>query len=196
MLKSLFRKFLAGTAGLPGAIDTDFLEQTADALTAPSALMQLASPEAKTVARYMQPLNVAEGTVFIKEGDEHNTGFMVLILSGEVTVESIVVGRAGLSTLTVLGPGSMHGDLGLIDGLPRSVSCTASTDLRCAILTREGLAQLLDAHPKVCAKLMMAVAMRIGERLRDNTEKLRKYVALTRVMQQEIDHLQPHAHIY
>lgn len=196
MLKNLFLKLLAGTSNVPRDLDPDFVDQTAGVLAAPSALMQLRASEAKTVARYMQPLNVAEGTVFIKEGDEHNTGFMVLILEGEVTVESIVVGRGGLSTFTVLGPGSMHGDLGLIDGLPRSVSCTASTDLRCAVLTREGLTRLLDAHPKVCAKLMMAVAMRIGERLRDNTEKLRKYVALTRVMQQEIDHLQPHAHVY
>ncbi len=116
---------------------------------------------------------------------------MVLVLDGEVTVESIVVSRVSPITVTVLGPGSMHGDVGLIDGLPRSASCTASTDLRCAVLTRAGMTQLLDDRPKICAKLMRAIAMRTGERLRDNTEKLKKYVQLTKAMQQEIDHLLP-----
>jgi hypothetical protein len=31
--------------------------------------------------------------------------------------------------------------------------------------------------------------MRTGERLRDNTQKLKKYAQLTKAMQQEIDHL-------
>jgi hypothetical protein len=39
---------------------------------------------------------------------------------------------------------------------------------------------------------MMAIAMRIGDRLRDNTEKLKKFVQLTRTMQQEINHIRPH----
>lgn len=195
MLKTLVRKFLpdaqadtGSPAGQDRGGDPVFMAQAAEWLTAPSALMQLSPQEAHTVARYMFPLKVAEGTVFIREGDGHNTGFLVLVLDGEVTVESIVVSRVAPTTVTVLGPGSMHGDLGLIDGLPRSASCTASTDLACAILTREGLDQILSEHPKVCAKLMMAIAMRIGERLRDVTEKLQKYARLTHVMQQEIDH--------
>jgi CRP-like cAMP-binding protein len=108
-----------------------------------------------------------------------------------VVVESIVVSRVSPITVTVLGPGSMHGELSLIDGLPRSASCTASSDLSCAILTRVGMLQLLKDDPQIGAKLMMAIAMRTGARLRDNTEKLKKYAQLTRAMQQEIDHLLP-----
>ena len=137
------------------------------------------------------PVTMASIPMFIREGDEEDTGFMVLVLDGEVTVENIVVSRVSPITLTVLGPGSMHGELGLIDGLPRSASCTASSDLRCAILTREGMLQLLKDDPRIGAKLMMAISMRIGDRLRDNTEKLKKYVQLTKTMQQEIDRLMP-----
>ena len=92
-------------------------------------------------------------------------------------------------TVTVLGPGSLHGELGLLDGLPRSASCTAETDLCCAMLTRRGLLKLLKDDPKVGAKLMMAIAMRIGDRLRDNTRKLKTFASLTKAMQQEIDSL-------
>lgn len=163
----------------------------AEMLTAPSALMQLSLAEAGVVVRYMRPKLFEEGSVFIREGDTQNTGFMALVLDGEVTVESIVVSRISPITVTVLGAGSMHGELGLIDGLPRSASCTASSDLRCLILTREAMLQLLKDEPAMGAKLMMAIAMRIGERLRDNTEKLKKYVQLTKAMQQEIDRLLP-----
>lgn len=163
----------------------------AEMLTAPSALMQLSLAEAKVVVHYMRPQIIPEGTMFIREGDTEDTGFMVLILDGEVVVENIVVSRVSPITVTVLGPGSMHGELGLIDGRPRSASCTASTEIRCAILTREGMLQLLKDDPHIGAKLMMAIAMRIGERLRDNTEKLKKYVQLTKTMQQEIDRLMP-----
>jgi CRP/FNR family cyclic AMP-dependent transcriptional regulator len=184
---------LFGNNGLSPA-QTDAAQRAmtlaAEMLSAPSALMPLSAKEARVVVRYMRPLHVAQGEVFIQEG-EHDTGFMVLVLDGEVTVESIVVSRVSPVTVTVLGPGSMHGDLGLIDGLPRSASCTASTDLQCAVLTRESIVRLLDAHPRICAKLMLAISMRIGERLRDNTVKLKKYVQLTKMMQQEIDHLMP-----
>ena len=163
----------------------------AEMLTAPSALMQLSLNEAKVVVQYMRPQFIPEGTMFIREGDDQDTGFMLLVLDGEVTVENIMVSRVSPITVTVLGPGSMHGELGLIDGLPRSASCTASSDVRSAILTREGMLQLLKEDPHIGAKLMMAISMRIGDRLRDNTEKLKKYVQLTKTMQQEIDRLMP-----
>ena len=167
------------------------LLEAAELLTAPSALMELSLDEARVVVGYMHPERFSEGTVFIREGDDRDTGFMALVLSGDVVVESIVVSRISPITLTVLGPGSMHGEVSLMDGLPRSASCTASTDLICAILTRVGMLQLLKDDPQIGAKLMMAIAMRTGARLRDNTEKLKKYAQLTKAMQQEIDHLLP-----
>jgi CRP-like cAMP-binding protein len=200
MLMKFFRTLIPGR---DGAAIEDSLHLTSDAnaraamalaaqmLAAPSALLPLSPQEALVVVRFMRPLQIAQGTVFIREGDGRNTGFLVLVLDGEVTVESIVVSRVSPITVTVLGPGSMHGDMGLIDGLPRSASCTASTDLQCAVLSRDSVLQLLEKHPKICAKLMIAISVRIGERLRDNTEKLKKYVQLTKAMQEEIDHLMP-----
>ena len=85
----------------------------------------------------------------------------------------------------------IYRDVGLIDGLPRSASCTAGTDVVGAVLTRADLILLQQENPSVCAKLIMAIAMRIGARLRENTEKLKRYVQLTKAMQQEIDHLMP-----
>lgn len=163
----------------------------ADLLTAPTALMQLGKEDAKVVVSYMKPSKISEGTTFIKEGDKNDTGYMMLILEGEVTVENIVVSRVSPITVTVLGAGSLIGEMGLVDGEPRSASCTATTDIRCAVLTRHSLQELMDEQPAIGGKLMMAVSLRIAERMRDASDKLKLYAQLTQAMQQEIDKLMP-----
>jgi CRP-like cAMP-binding protein len=166
-------------------------DRAAELLTAPSALMQLELEEARTVVAYMQPHRISEGAMFIKEGDAQNTDFMLLVLDGEVTIETLVVSRTAPITVTVLGPGSLIGEMGLIDGSPRSASCIALTDLRCAMLTRAGLNRLLDDDPRTAAKLMMAISLRIAERMRDNQGKLKLYAQLTQAMNEEINELMP-----
>jgi CRP/FNR family cyclic AMP-dependent transcriptional regulator len=160
-------------------------------LTAPSALMQLTPDEARVVVSYMQPRRIPEGTTFIKEGDTKETDFMVLVLDGEVTIESIVVSRTEPITVTVLGPGNLIGEMGLLDGERRSASCTTISDMRCAILTRSAMQQLLEDDPSTAAKLMMAVSLRIAERMRESADKLKMYAQLTQAMQQEINQLMP-----
>jgi CRP-like cAMP-binding protein len=166
-------------------------DRAAELLTAPSALMQLELEEARTVVAYMQPRRISEGDMFIREGDAQNTDFMLLVLDGEVTIETLVVSRTSPITVTVLGPGSLIGEMGLIDGAPRSASCIAITDIRCAMLTRAGLNRLLDDDPRTAAKLMMAISLRIAERMRDNQGKLKLYAQLTQAMNEEINELMP-----
>ena len=166
-------------------------ELAAQLLIAPTALMQLTEDEAFTVVSYMIPRKIAMGTTFIKEGNKDDTGYMMLLLEGEVTVENIVVSRRTPVTVTVLGPGSLIGEMGLVDGQARLASCTASTDMRCAILSRAALEKLSEEEPDTAAKLVLAISLRISERLRDTSEKLKMYSQLVQAMQQEIDHLMP-----
>ena len=193
MFDKLFNKKSPEASGdrLRAIEGSTMADLAAELLAAPTALMQLTHDEARVVISYMQPRKIEEGTTFIKEGDTRNTGFMLLVLDGEVTVETIVVSRVEPITVTVLGEGSLLGEMGLLDGEPRSASCTASTEVRCAILTRDALEELMVDDPKVAAKFMMAVSLRIAERLRDSADKLKMYAQLTQAMQQEIDHMMP-----
>jgi CRP/FNR family cyclic AMP-dependent transcriptional regulator len=195
MVSRLFRKKAARgdlaqqrlhtIAGSPAA------QRAAEMLSAPSALLQLDHEEARTIVAYMQPRRIAEGTTFIREGDTDHTDFMLMVLDGEVTIETIVVSRTTPITVTVLGPGSLIGEMGLLDGAPRSASCTAISNLRCAILTRDALNQLLDDQPRTAAKLMMAISLRIAQRMRENQDKLKLYAQLTQAMNEEIHSLMP-----
>jgi CRP/FNR family cyclic AMP-dependent transcriptional regulator len=165
--------------------------RAAELLIAPTALMQLSPAEALAIVSYMTPRRIPMDTTFIHEGDKTETGYMLLLLEGEVTVENIVVSRHQPVTVSVLGPGSLIGEMGLIDGQARLASCTASTDVTCAILSRAALEKLSQDDPQTAAKLLLAVSMRIAERLRDTTEKVKRYSQLVQAMQQEIDHLMP-----
>jgi len=188
MLSTFFRKKSSFPASQPydDAEGSEAADLAAKMLMAPTALKQLTMAEARTVVRYMHPQMIAKGTVFIREGDGRDTGFLVLLLDGEVTVETLVVSRVEPIVITVLGPGSLIGELGLLDGMPRYANCVAATPLRCAILTREALDRLISENPGIAAKLLLAMSLRIGVRLREVTDKLKMYVQLTQAMEQEI----------
>lgn len=166
-------------------------ELAAQLLIAPTALMQLTYEEAFTVVSYMTPRKIPMGTTIIREGDKTDTGYMMLLLEGEVTVENIVVSRRAPVTVTVLGPGSLIGEMGMVDGRARLATCIASTDAHCAILSRAALEKLSEENPQTATKLMFAVSLRVSERLRETSEKLKTYTQLVQAMQQEIDHLMP-----
>lgn len=166
-------------------------DMAAELLIAPTALIPLSPREARLVVSYMKPQMIAQDTIFIREGDKRDTGFMLLLLEGEVTVENIVVSRDEPIIISVLGPGSLIGELGLLDGGPRYATCTASTPVHCTVLTREALQQLITDKPAIAAKLVLAMASRMAQRLRENTDKLKMYVQLTQAMQQELSARMP-----
>lgn len=160
-------------------------------LTMPSALAELSLEEALHVIAYTKRCRFEAGTTVIMQGEHEVTDFMFLVLSGDVTIESIVVSRAHPIVMSVLGPGNLIGEMGLLDGAPRAASCVASTDVVAAVLTRGALWRLIHDNPAIGAKLLIAVSQRLAARLRENGQKLLAYTQLARVMQEEIERLDP-----
>jgi CRP-like cAMP-binding protein len=164
-------------------------ERAAELLTAPSALMHLTLEEARVVVGYMSPQFIPNNTTFIREGDVADEGFMALLLEGEVVVETVTVSRTEPLTICVFEPGSLMGEVGLVDREPRSASCTTSADSLFAILGRDAFECLINDEPRIGSKLLLAISARLAERLRDNARKLRLYAKLAKAMQLEIDAL-------
>ena len=188
MLKSFFQKkgFTPESRLQDATEGSQAADLAAELLIVPTALMGLTLPEARLIVRHMQPQIISKGTVFIREGDTRDTGFMLLLLDGEVTVETKVASRPEPIIVALLGPGNLIGELGLISGQARYASCIAATPLRCAILTRHALHQLMENNPLVAAKLLLTVSCRIGANLREVSDKLKMHVQLTQAMEQEI----------
>ncbi len=142
--------------------------------------------EAKIAASYMRARQYPDGEVILKEGDKSNTHYMLWILDGEAVVEALATNLSGPITVTVLGPGTTLGELSLMDGGARSLTCTAAGNTRCAALTKRMLQNLALDHPEVATKLLSIVFIGISTRLRDLTEKLKRYVRLNQTMSDEL----------
>ena len=151
------------------------------------ALVELSAADAREVVSYMRPERIKAGEVVIREGESTRNDFMALVLDGEVTVENSVAAAHDSMVVSILGPGSLIGDMGNIDRGPRAATCTASTDLALAVLTREALTRLMDTHPSVAARLLLAMSKRIADHLRETNRKLMTFAQVSKALQQELD---------
>ena len=151
---------------IPGRTERTGAEHAAQLLASHEALLGLSLEDARTVIQYMQPRFYSAKTTFIREGDTGDGGFMALLVEGEVIVERITSDRNQPGTVKVLGPGSLIGEMALVDREPRSASCTADSDVWCAILTRDSVHTMMERDAGVAARLLLGMSAKIAERLR------------------------------
>lgn len=165
-------------------------ERAIDYLRTPGALLQLNLPEAALLAAQMHLLSFPAGTVLFREGDNDSpTHMLLLLLEGSVSVDTSGSGAVDTVAISVLGAGSIIGEMTLLDGAPRSASCTAIGPVLAAGLSRKGLEALLDEQPRVAAKLMVGLATRMADRLRALGEQIQFYARLAADKQREIERL-------
>ena len=158
-------------------------------LLTPTYLTDLSKSDARAVVAVMQFRQVKAGAVFIEEGEITYTDFMVLILEGSVSVESEAAAVDGGIVMSCIGPGSLIGEMGLLDGAPRSATCVATTDLQVAVLSRDALLGLIKDNPAVAARLILAISKRLSDRLREANQNIRMLGGVNISMQHELDAL-------
>jgi CRP/FNR family transcriptional regulator, cyclic AMP receptor protein len=150
---------------------------------------QLSVGEAGCIVELMRLVNYQAGASVFRAGEVTNTGFMLLVLEGDISVDTGNVGGGAKVDVSVLGPGTLIGELSLIDGAPRSANCTAVSAVTAAGLSVGGLQRLTEQHPKVAAKLAIFIAQNAADRLRGLSEQLQMYDQLTSSLLQEVAEL-------
>lgn len=168
-------------------LESSSKEKAAQLLATPTALANLSILDARVVVSFMLPQRLKQGIVFIRQGEAVHTDFMMLIIEGEVLVQNELTAGDGGTVMSVIGAGSMIGEMGLLDGEPRSATCSAITDLVVAILPREALLKMIKSKPAVAARLMLAISKRLSDRLREANRKIKILDGLSRALQQELD---------
>jgi CRP-like cAMP-binding protein len=146
--------------------------EVAELLISRTALTELKREAAQQVVELLKPEHVAAGTVLIEEGVT-STGFMALVLEGEAIVANSMTDSGEAVVLGEIGPGAVFGEMGILDGKPRSATITAVTDMEIVVLDRESLTRLIDEMPGVACDLLAAVMVRISERLRATNQKVK-----------------------
>ena len=158
----------------------------AELLISRTALTELNLEAALQIVRLLTPQRIKAGTVLIHEGVT-STGYMALVLQGEAVVENGMSGPLHDSmVLSMLGSGSLFGELGVLDGKPRSATVTAITDMDIAVLDRPAMARLIETVPAVACSLMGAIMARVAERLRATNLKVKTLTALNLSLQDEL----------
>jgi CRP/FNR family cyclic AMP-dependent transcriptional regulator len=111
------------------------------------------------IAALSSEVDIAEGTVLMKQGDVGHEAFVIEKGRAKATVR----GKKG----STMGPGECFGEMALLHSAPRSATVTAETDMKLVVLGSREFWTLLEDVPGVALKVLAAV----GERLRDNEGK-------------------------
>jgi CRP/FNR family cyclic AMP-dependent transcriptional regulator len=107
------------------------------------------------IGKLADEVDVPAGHVLMREGATAQEFF--LVLDGSLLVE-----RGG-KTLSTLGPGDFVGEIGLVDGGPRSATVTAESPSRLLVLGQREFHSLLAQHPGIQIQVLQALAHRVRQ---------------------------------
>lgn len=94
-----------------------------------------------------------QGEFIFKEGDQGD--FAYIVEKGEIQILTEISGKQTI--LNVLGPGSLFGEIALIDGRCRSASARASKPTLLTIITQEQIKLRLQAADPILQMLLLTV---------------------------------------
>ena len=107
----------------------------------------------------------------VAKGDPATEFFVLLRGRAKVTAQ----GADGTDTaINVMGPGEVFGEIGLLDGQPRSATVTTLEECEMAVVDKRAFDDLLAASPPIAVKLLAVLAGRI----RDLTTRLEDHAFL------------------
>jgi CRP/FNR family cyclic AMP-dependent transcriptional regulator len=111
--------------------------------------------ELQTIAKATDELTVPAGHVLTDQGQMGREAFV--IVDGSATVK-----RNGKKVAT-LGPGSVVGELSLLDHGPRTATVTADSDSTVLVIEQRHFLGVLEAVPSIARKLLASLAGRVRE---------------------------------
>jgi CRP/FNR family transcriptional regulator, cyclic AMP receptor protein len=125
--------------------------------------------EIEALCQYMHCFAAPAGATLLHEGD--GGAFLLVVLSGKVGVNKL--DEAGQSLgLAVVGPGSILGEMSLIDGEPRFASCITAEPTDFAVMSRLDLNEVLVIHPRLANKFLIKMLQIMVGRMRDTGMRL------------------------
>ncbi|GGE91371.1 Crp/Fnr family transcriptional regulator [Stappia taiwanensis] len=129
------------------------------------SLEGLSGDLASGLAALARPMSVKPGAILFESGDPGNGCYAILEGSLKVSIVSV---EGDEQFLAVMGPGSIVGELALLDGRARSANVTALKASRLAFIDKYAFERFADANPAVYRHMLSIV----GKRLRQANDVL------------------------
>jgi CRP-like cAMP-binding protein len=117
----------------------------------------------RSAAQYFGINKIAKDEVIFEEGDVG--AFMCVVHSGAVAVIKTNQNEEQVE-VTTLVHGRAFGEMAVLDGERRSATCRAAEDSILLTLSKEALDKMLEAHPRIGARIIRAIAVSLSRRLR------------------------------
>lgn len=111
--------------------------------------------ELARIAKATDEVNLPDGRVLMNQDESSREAF--IIVSGKAVV------RRNNRKVAELGPGSMIGELGLLDRGPRTATVVADGPVDVLVLGPREFAALLDDVPSITHKLLKSLASMVRE---------------------------------
>ncbi len=122
-------------------------------------------PQLAEIAAAATKRKVTRGTVIVRAGD--TTDSLYILINGRARVmNSDEEGREVI--LSILGPGDFFGEMGLIDGSPRSADVVAAESCEMLVISKADFRRCLQENFEVAFNIMK----RLVERLREADRKI------------------------
>jgi CRP-like cAMP-binding protein len=102
-------------------------------------------------------INLKKGEIIFHEGNPSDCAYII----GMGSIEIIATTSAGDKVLGTLGENEIFGEMGLIDGLPRSATARASEATTVYIVTPKTFKQLLHKNPKALLPILKVLTSRL-----------------------------------
>lgn len=100
-----------------------------------------------------QPVSFRNGETIFREGDKAD--FLYVIQEGDVEI------RLGNRALGTLNHGSIFGEMGLIDGSPRSATAVAASDVTLIPINEKQFLFMVSHTPYIALNMMRVLADRL-----------------------------------
>lgn len=156
-------------------------EALEDALAAVPMFAPAPRPVLRALAEAGRMAHLPAGAVVCHEGAPSDC--MYLVLEGEVQVAREDAGHS--VELARLGPGELLGELGVLDGAPRSATAVCATD--CALFELPKVEFMAHLASSGSVELLAAVLATIAGRVRQTSQQLFDKLLAERTLQAEME---------
>ena len=129
-----------------------------------------------------------KGQVLFKEGSLSDAAF--IIESGKVEI-SVSDSDGGKKVLAVLKENNIVGEMGLIDGNPRSATATALSDVNIKKITRNQFKNLSMTNPDALIPILKVLSSRLRETLKLVLDITKKNNSVDKIQKLKFDNSMP-----
>ncbi len=125
------------------------------------------------LASYMGLYRTKDKDIILSEGEDGD--YMLLLVEGSVDILKQDTQHC-MKLITTIQPGTIVGEMAVVDGEKRFATCITAEPSVFAVLTRDALVKIIDDEPKLGAKILVQLLAMMSEHLRETGGKLVGYL--------------------